>query len=302
MANGTDNQENQTFDQVREGAASVNPYIKLFHELGTFGESAVSGAVGGEKGDFVGQVFFNPVGAGLSLLGDDDNRVSQVAREDSAQAARLREIDRTRRQIAQGTDPLTQQRISEVRKIGETTKGQLAKVGGGDVGGTISSFLRAQRNTGQGINQAFSQSQARQPFFENLSTQLGNRIAQRKLELDINRVDTERAKEAQAQTIENLNRSGAEASGDTGAFGGLLDIIGGQNTGEGGDSLSNIIGGGIGGAIGQGEGSSQSSQGGIFGGGEGSTGSGLGSLLNTGGEGEGSGLINKAVGLVGGLF
>lgn len=331
---GTDSADSaQRFHQKSRDltAKATGPVSQGFHQLGKFGESTVGKAVGGEKGGFVGQVFFDPVGAGLSLLGGGE-RQRDVASVDPAQAARLREIDRTRKQISQGTDPLTQQRISEIRKAGETTKSQLAKVSGGDVGGTIASFLRAQRGTGVGINRAFQQGQARIPFFENLSTSLGNRIAQRKLELDINAQDTQRAQQAQAQTIENLNRSGQQAfEGDAGGGGinQLLGLLGGQQD-QGG--LSNIIGGGIGGAIGQGEGgfgggllqsigggTGQVGGGGVFGsgiggnagGGQNALGAGGGSLFggaanqaaSSGGGGAGFGeIIQKGIGAIGSLF
>ena len=167
-------------------------------------ESSVGSLVGGAIGTAIAPGVGTQVGAGLGgalggVVGAASKDVPEVQREDPAQAARLAEIDKTRRQISAGTDPLTQARVSQIQKAGETTKGQLAKFSGGDVGGTISSLLRAQRNIGQGANQAFTESQQRIPFFENLSTQLGNRIAQRKLELDINAQDQAKAEKAQAQ-------------------------------------------------------------------------------------------------------
>jgi len=256
---------NQFHDKSRDvTAAATGPISQGFHKLGQFGESTVGKAFGGgETGNFVGQAAFDPIGAGLSLLGGGKGRQRDVADIDPNQAARLREIDRTRKQISTGTDALTQTGIQEIRKAGETTKGQLAKFSGGDVGGTIASFLRAQRNTNKGVNERFSQGQARIPFFENLSTQLGNRMSQRKLELDVHRADQDAAERAQAQTTANLNESGRQAfEGDTGGLSGAIKNFTGQQDGQQGGGLlslvqgqgglSNVVGGGQGFALGQG--------------------------------------------------
>jgi len=160
--------------------------------------------------------------------------------EDPNQIARLREIDATRKQISEGRDPLTQQRISDIKKMGETTKGQLGKYTGGDVGGTVTAMLRAQRNIGQGINQGYSESQQRIPFYENLSTQMGNRIEQRKLELGIHETDRLRAQQAQAD-----KESNAAASGLIGSIGGGGGMMGGMmGGGQAGSMLGSIGGGG----------------------------------------------------------
>lgn len=196
--------------------------------------TAVAGPLGGIAGGMIGSSIGSAIGGGVeSLFGGGGGGDKEVARADPNQVARLKEIDRTRKQISSGTDPITRSAISEIKKTGETTKGQLAKFTGGDVGGTISSFLRAQRNTGKGINDRFTATQGRVPFFENLSTQLGNRISQRKLELDINAQDTQRAQQAQSQTNKNLNLSGVIASsiGNDG-LGGLLGKKGGEESGE----------------------------------------------------------------------
>ena len=327
---GINNSQNQGFNKARGLVSKVNPAIGALHSLGTAGEKAVGGIIGGKKGGFAGQVLFNPIGAALSFSGDHE-RQRDVAAVDPAQAARLREIDRTRKQISSGTDALTQQRISEVKKSGETTKGQLAKFSGGDVGGTISSFLRAQRNTGKGINDAFQKGQARIPFFENLSTQLGNRISQRKLELGVHELDRSRAQEAQAQTTANLNESGRQASeGGTGGLGGVIDLV------KGSGLISNKTGGGLGSLFGGQQGAESAGAGMLkaagIGGGTGQAGGGgtfgqaLGGASNgaAGGFGEGvksahgsvgggaassggggtaaGGLIKKGASLLGGLF
>lgn len=183
--------------------------------IGTVGGAVLGGPLGAAVGGGIGSA----IGGAIDLAGQD---TPEVARVDPAQIARLREIQQTKREIASGRDALTQQRIADIRRAGETTKGQLGKFTGGDVGGTVSAMLRAQRNIDQAQNQAFTQSQQRLPFFENLETQLGNRIAQRKLELDINAQDTARAEAANTQRQIIGGISGAIGAGAGALSGGGL--------------------------------------------------------------------------------
>jgi len=199
--------------------------------IGGIGGAAIGGPIGAQIGAGIGGI----AGGAIDLAGQ---KTPEVQMADPNQIARLREIESTKKQIASGTDPLTQQAVSDIRKTGETTKGQLAKFTGGDVGGTLSAMLRAQRNIGQGQNQAYAQSQQRLPFFENLQSQLGNRIAQRKLELDVNAQDTAKAERANTQrqiigSVSGLIGSGVGALGSgaqAGQMGGSLGGGGGVNS------------------------------------------------------------------------
>lgn len=229
---------------------------------------AVESQIGSLAGAGLGTAIGGPgvgtqIGAGIGgtiggLIGSGNKNEPQVPMEDPAQVARLREIEDTKKQISEGRDPLLRSNISDIRNLGATTQGQLAKFTGGDVGGTLSSMLRAQRNTGKNVNQAFAQSQQRLPFFENLQSQLGNRIAQRKLELAINAQDTARAQAAKQGSLANAAISGTIASiggGAGGAGGGLGGLLGGEGGGIGG-GLQNLVGkigaeGGLKGLIGK---------------------------------------------------
>jgi len=197
--------------------------------LGTGAGAAIGGPIGASIGGGLGSA----VGGAIDLAGQ---KTPDVARVDPSQIARLREIQQTKKEIEAGTDPLTRQRVSDIRRTGETTKAQLAKFTGGDVGGTISAMLRAQRNIGRGQNQAFTESQKRLPFFENIQSQLGNRISQRKLELDVNAQDTARAERANTQRQIIGGISGAIGSA-AGGFGG-----GGFATGASGGGGVNAVG------------------------------------------------------------
>jgi len=202
--------------------------------IGGVGGAAVGGPVGAQIGAGLGGI----IGGAADLSNQEQPTVAPV---DPAQVARLREIRETRRQISEGRDPLTQQRVAAIEKQGETAKGQLGKFTGGDVGGTVSAMLRAQRNVEQGTNRAFTESQQRLPFFENLETQLGNRIAQRKLELDINRADTAAAQRAnlQNQIIGNVAGTIGSVAG-SGLFGGGLIGQGGAARTAGGGGVNAV--------------------------------------------------------------
>ncbi len=197
--------------------------------------SAIGGILGGVAGTAIGGPAGTQLGASLgsSLGGLAEGAIKKSGVEDlplvdPAQAAKLQEIERTKRQIAQGTDPLTQSRLSEIQKIGQTAKGELGKFTGGDVGGTIAAQLRAQRNIQQGSNQAFTQSQQRLPFFENLAAQLGNRISQRKL--DIQQLNRAQALGESAQATQEGTQN------ILGALPGLSTQLGGVLGGRGADT------------------------------------------------------------------
>jgi len=207
--------------------------MALESQIGSLAGTGIGMAVGGPLGATLGAGLGGIAGG---LIGKARQSEPEVPMVDPAQVARMKEIQQTRDQISQGRDPLTQMNISEIKKTGETTKGQLGKFTGGDVGATLSAFLRAQRNTGKNINSAFAQSQQRLPFFENLQSQLGNRIAQRKLELGINTQDTARAKNAQSDKLLNTAISGTIAT--------LPALIGGGGNGQVGGGASSVPGAG----------------------------------------------------------
>ena len=191
----------------------------LGSSFGTLAGYGIGSAYGGPIGGQIGAGIGNIAGSTFDI---SRNKTPEVMREDPLEIQKLKEIDATRKQIAEGTDPLIRQRISDIKNTGETTKAQLGKYTGGDVGSTLTGMLRAQRNIGAGINQAYSESQNRLPFFEKLSQQLANRISQRKLELDIHAQDQAMAEKAQSQKELASAVSGtiASASGANNLFGG----------------------------------------------------------------------------------
>lgn len=208
---------------------------------GTLGSAAgsVIPGVGTAIGGAVGQ----GIGGALGGIADKRKAASlEPSAVDPFELQRMAELDQTRRSISTGSDVGTQSRINEVRNLGASTQNALSKVTGGDVGGTMSALLRAQRGTQTGINQAISEGQKRLPFFENLTQQLGTRISQRKLELGLLGANQARAEGSQGITdaTQTLNALGATQGS---LPGGKRDLLGDLLSGAG-EAVGGLLGGG----------------------------------------------------------
>ena len=196
------------------------------------GGSAAKGALGGAAmGAKIGSMIPIPgvgtaVGAAVGAVaggissGMKANKAKKadeaIQAQDPRELARLAEINRIRKSIGAGTDPLTQQQIQQARQTGASTQGNIARVTGGNVGATVAGLTRAQRGTQAATNQALAQSQQRLPFFENMAQQLNTRISQRALEVGLMRRDQAMAEKAAANKAASANIAGA-----IGAFGGM---------------------------------------------------------------------------------
>ena len=121
-----------------------------------------------------------------------------IQAQDPQELARLAEINRIRKSIGAGTDPLTQQAINQAQQTGASTQANVARVTGGNVGATVAAMTRAQRGTQAATNQAVAGAQQRLPFFENMGKQLSTRISQRALEVGLMRRDQAMAEKAAA--------------------------------------------------------------------------------------------------------
>ena len=205
--------------------------------IGGVGGAAIGGPVGAQIGGAVGGI------AGGMIDSANAGDAPELPLVDPNQAARLAEIQATKKKIESGRDALTEERVNQIGKTGETTKAQIGKFTGGDVGSTLSGMLRVQKNVQQGKNQAFTQSQQRLPFFENLQSQLGNRIATRKRDIQQFNQDKFFAEEANRQKQMNANVSGLIGSAAGASFGGVqpnvgaAPSVGATNMGNGVNSL-----------------------------------------------------------------
>ena len=185
------------------------------------GKGALSGAsTGSQVGSVipgVGGAVGTGVGAAIGSIsaGIKANKAGQAAgaiqAQDPQELARLAEINRIRRSIGAGTDPLTQQKLRQAQQIGASTQANIARVTGGGVGATIAGLTRSQRGTQAASNQAIAGAQQRLPFFENLGQQLRPRVAQRSLEVGLQRRDQALAERAAQGKANSANIAGAIA-------------------------------------------------------------------------------------------
>jgi hypothetical protein len=152
-------------------------------EAGTMIGSAIQGAGMGAS--------FGPYGAligaagGLIMGAAAGDRGEMPSDVDAMEAARLAKLQQTVKQLETGTDPLTKLNIEEAKREGKTARRQISRVTGGDVGGTLSAFQRAQKATQTNINQSVAEAARRIPYFDSAAGALTSRIAQRKLELGL---------------------------------------------------------------------------------------------------------------------
>jgi hypothetical protein len=200
----------------------------------------IGAGVGSQTG--LGSAQGTQLGAGIGgLLGSRvDRKKSEQATPglvDPLEQARLAELSGIQKAISTGSDVVTQSNIDQVRNVGATVGQQLSRVTGGDVGGTISGLLKAQKQTQAGIGQAVAQSQQRLPFFQNMFQQLGTRVSQRKLELGLLNRSQSLAESAQSgkDATQNL-LSFAATQGSLPSLGSTTDKQGGLLLGGGGSA------------------------------------------------------------------
>ena len=196
--------------------------------IGGAAKGAAAGKFLGPKGAIVGAMAGALIGGVSGGLKANKARKAdqQIQAQDPRELARLAEINRIRKSIAAGTDPLTQQQIQQARQTGASTQGNIARVTGGNVGATVAGLTRAQRGTQAATNQALAQSQQRLPFFENMGQQLSTRISQRALEIGLMRRDQAMAEKAAANKAASANIAGA-----MGAIGGMKGAGAGAGAG-----------------------------------------------------------------------
>lgn len=160
---------------------------------------AVSGAATGSSMGPYGAIIGAAGGALVSGLAQS-KKGDTPSYSDPMQTARLSRLERTIKQLSTGTDPLTQFNINETNRANQVAQRNIAKVTGGDVGGTLSAFRRAQKSTETNINRNVAEAAQRIPFFENASGMLANRIEDRKLQLQLLDRAQANAESAQLQT------------------------------------------------------------------------------------------------------
>lgn len=188
-------------------SSSDNPYVASLGS-GLFNPSSNLDALSDDSFS-TGQKAASLLLPGFKSFFEKKNQNKEIQAQDALELQRLAEINRIRKSIGAGTDPLTQQKIAQAQQTGASTQGRLARSTGGNVGATIAALTRAQRGTQAATNQALAQTQQRLPFFENLSQQLSTRISQRSLELGLQKRDQRLAEKAASARARNANMAGA---------------------------------------------------------------------------------------------
>lgn len=219
---------------------------------GTAGGAAQGAKLGsmlGPKGMIAGAAIGGLVG-GISGANKKKkaNEASDIARVDPMEQSRMAELNQITKNLSIGADSLTQNRLSELQKVGAQTQGAISKVSGGDVGSTVQGMLQSQRNTQTGVNTALAD-RGQLPYFQNLAQQLQTRMSQRKLELDLLKRSQAMAETAQSQTDSNLNANAYASTlmgGDVNAIkqgiGGLMEgITTGNQTKQMNNAMGEII-------------------------------------------------------------
>ena len=106
-------------------------------------------------------------------------QVPDLSLTDPAQVALLEDIRAKRKSIETGAGASLG--IREAEQLGATTQANIARVTGGDVGGTVSGLIKAQRATDVAKNRAIAASRTQLPALTSLGVDLTGQIAARKL-------------------------------------------------------------------------------------------------------------------------
>ena len=182
---------------------------------GATGSGALSGAgMGAKIGSAIAPGVGTAIGAGVGALAGGisgrskqkaANKAQEIPLVDPAERARLAQLDQTRKNLAQGSDVMTQQALKQQQNVGKGAQTALSRSTAGDVGGTMDALLRSQKATQGGMNQTIAQSANRLPYFDSATGGLTSRIAQRKLELGLLNRSQKTAESAQGRTDSNIN-------------------------------------------------------------------------------------------------
>jgi len=234
----------------------AGPMGAAISAVSQMGEGATAGSDSGAVRG-LGQLVFNPARnidalsdknlgtgakiAGLLLPGAQEmfrgkkDGLPGIQREDPRQTEALMELERIGKNIQAGTDAATQGAIGAAQEGVSQTQSRLSRVTGGNAGATVDAFLKAQRAGQSAANQAVAQGASRLPVFMNMAQQLRNRVAQRRLELDLLDRAQFSAEKAQADKEADINKQGAIGTAiSTGAFDSIGDkVSGGIQSGAG---------------------------------------------------------------------
>jgi hypothetical protein len=190
--------------------------------IGAVGKGALAGAgTGATIGSVVPGIGTAIGAAGGAIIGgvasglkqNTANKAQQIPIVDPMERNRLAQLEQQRKSLLSGTDAVTQSQIGDIKNIGAGVQGAITRNTGGDVSSALDALLRAQKNTQSSVNQAVVQGRERLPYFDNASGALMQRIAQRRLELDLLKRNQKVAENAQSRKDANVSGNAVASSG-----------------------------------------------------------------------------------------
>ena len=152
-------------------------------------------------------------GVASGLKQNTANKAQQIPIIDPMERNRLAQLEQQRKSLLSGTDAITQSQIGDIKNVGAGVQGAITRNTGGDVSSALDALLRAQKNTQSSVNQAVVQGRERLPYFDNASGALMQRIAQRRLELDLLKRNQKVAENAQSRKDANVTGNAVASSG-----------------------------------------------------------------------------------------
>jgi hypothetical protein len=185
--------------------------------LGSIIGSAIGGAVGSAVpgvGTSIGSAAGQIIG-GVSdqAFAGRREKASMPMWEDPEQRRLLEELRSKRKAMEMGVDVTTNAALNENAQSGEAVRNAITRVTGGNAGQSVDALLKSQRQESAANNQAIGQLATRLPYYQGLEDNLLDRVAQRKLELDLRNVAQATAEKAQYGKENLMNLSTGVQSG-----------------------------------------------------------------------------------------
>lgn len=213
---------------------------------GGFG-SILGGIAGASVGGPVGAVAGSAIGSGVEQL--ITSRKNKTAADnlapplyDPSQQALLSELNQKRKALGTGAE--SQTGVDMVRGNQVAANDAITHNTGGDVGSTISGILGAENSANKGIGQVYAGDQANEKFYTQAHMTLLNKIADRKMQLQLASQGQNRAEWAQNQQngMSNMQAGVAEGSGKGGLFDNILSKLKPASAGASGGGLGDAAG------------------------------------------------------------
>jgi hypothetical protein len=131
---------------------------------------------------------------------------------DPTQLAFLAEMNQKRKALNTGSEF-----AADMGYLKQTAAGMnqaIVQAGGGDVAGTMQALLSGQANVGRSMNQVLARADEQQKFYNTFSSDLVNKIAQRRMEIALSKSYQKRAEWAQGaqDSYANISNSAARMS------------------------------------------------------------------------------------------